>query len=85
MMKQVKFYYHRNTSSDSKSALLRITGTSTLVLRRGDVEAVSQGELDAPRIVIFYLANHKMIAIKGKTINATIEEIVTCQLDIQTV
>ena len=85
MMKQVKFYCHRNTSSDSKSVLLRITGTSTLVLRRSDIEAVSQGELDTTRIVVFYLANHKTIAVKGKTVNATVEEIVTCQLDIQMV
>ena len=30
-----------------ESVLLGITGTSTLVLRRSDIEAVAQGELDA--------------------------------------
>ena len=32
MMKRVKLFCHRNTSLDSKSVLLSITGTSTLVL-----------------------------------------------------
>jgi acid phosphatase (class A) len=33
-----------DTSSDSKSVLLSITGACALVLRRGDVEAVAQGK-----------------------------------------
>ena len=85
MMKQVKIYCHRNTSSDSKSVLLSITGTSTLVLRRSDVEAVTQGELDATRIVVLHLTIHHPIAVEYDMVDATIEEIVACQFDIETV
>ena len=53
MMKQVKLLCHRNTSLDSKSVLLSITGTSPLVLRRGDIDAVAQGELDTTGVVVF--------------------------------
>ena len=82
-MKQVKFYCHRNTSSDSKSVLLRITGTSSLVLRRGDIEAVTQGELDATGIVVLHLTVHHSIAVKHYMVDAAIEEVVACQFDIE--
>ena len=42
-----KYYFHKNTSSDSKSVLLSITSTSSLVFRRSYIETVAQGELDA--------------------------------------
>ena len=84
MMKQVKYYCHRNTSSDSKSVLLRISGASTLVLRRSDIEAVSQGELDATRIVVLHLTVHHPIAVKHDMVDAPGEEVVSCQLDIET-
>ena len=42
-VKQVMLYGHRNTSPDLKSILFSITRTRTLVLRRGDIEAVTQG------------------------------------------
>ena len=38
--------------------LLGITGTSTLVLRRGDIETVAQGELDATGIVVLHFPKH---------------------------
>ena len=69
-------YCHRNASSDSKSVLLRITSTSTLVLRRSDIEAVTQGELDATGIVVLYLAEHHAITIERETVDATIEKVV---------
>lgn len=78
MMKQVKSYCHRNTSLDSKSVLLSITSTSTLVLRRGDIDAVAQGELDTTGIVVFLFANHQTVAVEGKAVNATIKEVVAC-------
>ena len=84
MMKQVRFYCHRNTSSDSKSVLFRITGTSTLILRRSNIEAVAQGELDATGVVVFHLTVHHPIAVKHDMVDATIEEVVTCQFDIET-
>ena len=83
MMKQVKYYCHRNTSSDSKSVLLRISGTSSLVLRRGDIEAVTQGELDATGIVVFLLVNHKTVAVEREAIDAAVEEVIARQLDIE--
>ena len=76
MMKQVKYYFHRNTSSDSKSVLLRITSTSTLVLRRSDIEAVTQGELDATGIVVLHLAEHHAVAIEREAVDGTIEKVI---------
>ena len=72
------------TTSDSKSVLLRITGTSTLILRRSDIEAVLQGELDATGIIVLHLTVHHPIAVKHDMVDATIEEVVTCQFDIET-
>ena len=84
MMKQVKFYCHRNTSSDSKSVLLRITGTSTLILRWGNIEAITQGELDATGIVVLHLTVHHPSAVKHDMDDASIEEVVACQFDVET-
>ena len=61
-----------------------MTGTGTLVFRRGDVEAVAQGELDAAGVVVLHLAEHHAVAVKHNMVDAAIEEVVTCQLDIQT-
>ena len=67
-----------------QSVLLRITGTSTLVLRRSDIEAVTQGELDATGVVVLRLAEHHPIAVKQNMVDTTVEKIVTCQFYIQT-
>ena len=85
MMKQVKLFCHRKTSSVSQSILLRITSTSTLVLRRSDIEAVTQGELDATGVVVLHLAVHHAVAVEHDMVDTTIEEIVACQFDIKTV
>ena len=84
MMKQVKWYCHRNTLFGLESILLSITGTSTLVLRRADIEAIAQGELDATGVVVLHLANHKAVAIEGEAINTVIKEVVTCQFNVET-
>ena len=67
-----------------ESVLLGITSTSTLVLRRSDIEAVAQGELDATGVVVFHLAEHHPIAVKHDMVDAAVEEVITCQLDIET-
>ena len=59
-----------------KSILLGITGTSTFILRRGDVEAITQGESDTTGIVILHLAEHHAIAIKREAIDASIEKVI---------
>ena len=71
--------------SGSESVLLSISGTSTLVLRRSDIEAVTQGELDATGVVILHLTVHQPIAVKHYMVDAAIEEIVSCQFDVETV
>ena len=76
MMKQVKLFYHRNTSFVSQSIFLRITSTSTLVLRRNNIEAITEVKGDAARIVVLHLAEHHAIAIERETVDATIEEVV---------
>ena len=40
-----------------------MTGTRALVFRRGNVETVAQGELDAAGVVVFRLVNHQVIAV----------------------
>ena len=67
-----------------QSVLFRITGTSTFILRRGDIESVAQGELDATGIVVLHFPKHQPIAVKHDMVDATIEEVVTCQFDIET-
>ena len=67
----------------SQSILLRITSTSSLVLRRGDIEAITQRKLDATGVVVLHLANHKAIAVEGEAVDAAIEEVVACQLNIE--
>ncbi len=67
-----------------KSVLFRITCTSAAILRRGDIESVAQGELDATGIVVLHFPKHHPIAVKHDMVDATIEEVVTCQFDIET-
>ena len=62
-----------------------MTSARTLVLRRGDIETIAQGELDATGIVVPHLSEHHAVAVKHDMVDATIEEIVSCQLDIETV
>ena len=60
-----------------------MTSARTLVLRRGDIETIAQGELDATGIVVPHLSEHHAVAVKHDMVDATIEEIVSCQLDIE--
>ena len=55
-----------------KSVLLRITGTSAFILRWGDIEAVTQGELDAAGIVVLHLTIHHPIAVKQDMVDAAV-------------
>ena len=68
-----------------QSVLLCITGTSTFILRRGDIEAVAQGELDATGIVVLHFLKHHPIAVKHNMVDAAVQEVVACQFDIETV
>ena len=61
---------------DSESVLLSITSASTLILRRGDVEAIAQGESNAARIVILHLADHHAITVEREAIDASIEKVI---------
>lgn len=64
--------------------LLGISGAGALVLRGGDVEAVSQGELDATGVVVLRLAQHHAVAVEHDVVDGAIEEVIACQLDIET-
>ena len=75
MMMQVQSK-HQRTSSILQSILLRITSSSTLILRRGNIEAVTQGELDTTGIIVLYLTEHHAIAIECEAVDATIKEVV---------
>ena len=74
---------HHN-KRDLQAVLLGITCTSALVLRRGDIEAVTQGELNATGIVVLHFLEHHAVAVKHNIIDAAIEEVIACQLDIET-
>ena len=65
--------------------LLGITCACALVLRRSNIEAITQRELDATGIVVLHFPKHHLIAIKFDMVDAPIEEVVTCQFDIETV
>ena len=41
--------------------------------------------MDTTGIVVFHLAKHHAVAVKHNMVDATIEEVVSCQLDIETV
>ena len=84
MMMQVQSK-HQRTSSILQSILLRITSSSTLILRRGNIEAVTQGELDTTGVVVLHFAKHHPIAVKQDMVDAAIKEIISCQFDIETV
>ena len=58
--------------------LLGISGTCALVLRRSNIEAITQRELDATGIVVLHFPKHHLIAIKHDMVDASIEEVVTC-------
>ena len=60
-----------------------MTSTCTLILRRGNIEAVAQGELDATGVVVLHLPKHHPIAVKHDMVDAAIENVVTSQFDIE--
>ncbi len=78
------FLAHRNTPFGSQSILLGITGTSAFILRRGNIESVAQGELDATGIIVLHFPKHHPIAVEHDMVDASIENVVTCQFDIET-
>ena len=55
-----------------KSVLLRITGTCAFILRWGDIEAVTQGELDTTGVVVLHFAKHHPIAVKQDMVDAAV-------------
>ena len=66
-----------------QSVLLYITGTSAFILRRGNIESVAQGELDATGIVVLHFLKHHPIAVKHNMVDAAIEEVVAGQFDVK--
>ena len=65
--------------------LLGITCACALVLRRSNIEAITQRELDATGIIVLHFTKHHPIAVKHDMIDTAIENIVTSQFNIQTV
>ena len=66
-----------------KPVLLRITGTSAFILRWGDIEAVTQGELDATGVIVLLFTDHQAVAIECEAVDAAIEEVAASQLNIE--
>ena len=67
----------------SESVLLSITSTGSLILRRGDVEAVTQGEGEAARVVVLRLAEYHAFEVECAFADALIEEVVGGELDVE--
>ena len=67
-----------------ESVLFRIASTRALVLRRGDIEAVAQGELDAAGVVVFHLSEHHAVAVECEAVDAAIEEVVAREFHVET-
>ena len=60
-----------------QSVLFGITSPRTLVLRRGDVESVAQGEGNTTGIIVLHLTEHHAIAIERDAVDTAVEEVVT--------
>ena len=60
-----------------QTVLLGVTGTGALVLRRGDVEAVAQGEGNVARVVVLRLSERHAVEIERAVTDAPVEEVVT--------
>ena len=73
----------RNQRLVLQSILFRISGTRTLIFRRGDVKAVAYGQGDTARIVVFHLLEHHTVAVERETVDAAVEEVVSRELDIK--
>ena len=39
--------------------------------------------MDATGVVVLHLANHQTVAIEREAVDATIEEVIACQLDVE--
>lgn len=76
VLKQEEMLCHRDALCGLHSVFLCVTGACTLILRRGYVEAIAQGEDDTAGVVIIYLADHELVAVECEPTNATIEEVV---------
>ena len=59
-----------------QTVLLGVTGTGALVLRRGDVEAVAQGEVDTTGIVVLHLAEHHAVTVERESVDGSIEKVI---------
>ena len=77
MMKQVETECHKNAILKLQTVLLGVTGTGALVLRRGDVEAVAQGEGNVARVVVLRLSERHAVEIERAVTDAPVEEVVT--------
>ena len=60
-----------------QTVLLGVTGTGALVFRRGDIEAVAQGEGDTTGIVVLRFSERHAVEIERAVTDAPVEEVVT--------
>ena len=60
-----------------QTVLLGVTGTGALVFRRGDVEAVAQGEGNVACVVILRFSERHAVEIERAVTDAPVEEVVT--------
>ena len=74
-MASAKFHYRYLLYS--QSALFGISGTSTFIFRRGDIEAIAQGEADKTCIVVLNLCYRHAVEIERSVAYALIKEVVT--------
>ena len=83
MMKQVKNLEPWGRHTWLKSVLFGITCARTFIFRRGDVESVAQGELDAARVVVLHLSEHHAVAVEREAVDGPVEEVVARQLHVK--
>ena len=70
--------------SDSQSALLGIAGAGTLILRRGDIEAVAQGEGDTAGVIVLCLRHFQAIEVERAVGSTLVEKVVASYFDVKT-
>ena len=59
-----------------QSVLFRISRTRSLIFRRSDVEAVTQGKRNASRVVILRLSKYHSVKVERAFVHALIKKVI---------
>ena len=83
ILKQEETLCHRDALCGLHSVFLCVTGACALILRRGYVEAVTQGENDGTRVVVLSLNHLHAAEVECAVACTLVEEVAARQLDVE--